>query len=62
MLLKEWEMYGSRFPNNPIIKDLHLGCGTPAFLSPESLELLINGLLKETVVPKDRSFCFEAHP
>ncbi len=61
-VLKEWEMYRSRFPEKPIIKELHLGGGTPTFFSPESLELLINGLLEGAIIPKDRSFSFEAHP
>jgi oxygen-independent coproporphyrinogen-3 oxidase len=62
MVLKEWEMYRSRFPEKPIIKELHLGGGTPTFFSPESLALLVNGLLKDAVIPEDRSFSFEAHP
>lgn len=61
-VLKEWEMYRSRFATKPVIKELHLGGGTPTFFSPESLSQLIEGLLQNAIVPKNRSFSFEAHP
>ena len=43
-VLKEWKLYCDLFPNKPIIKEIHLGGGTPTFFSAEHLEILINGL------------------
>ncbi len=37
-VLKEWNMYCDLFPEKPIIKEIHLGGGTPTFFSPENLE------------------------
>ena len=38
-LLKEWKGYCDLFPNTPIIKEIHLGGGTPTFFSSENLEV-----------------------
>jgi oxygen-independent coproporphyrinogen III oxidase len=62
-LLKEWQLYFSIFGNEkPVIRELHLGGGTPTFFSPGNLKLLINGLLKNTRLHPDTQFSFEAHP
>ena len=42
-VLKEWSMYTRRFPKKPILREIHLGGGTPTFFSPENLRLLIEG-------------------
>ena len=36
-LIKEWDLYCDLFGTRPIIKELHLGGGTPTFFSPENL-------------------------
>ncbi|MES2809477.1 MAG: oxygen-independent coproporphyrinogen III oxidase [Bacteroidota bacterium] len=61
-VLKEWEMYESMFGAKPIIREIHLGGGTPTFFSPQNLELLINGILEKATVHKNAEFGFEAHP
>lgn len=61
-LLKEWRMYRRLFPEKPIIKELHLGGGTPTFFSPENLTTLISGILENCIVPEQREFSFEGHP
>lgn len=61
-LLKEWELYISLFDEKPIIKEIHLGGGTPTFFSPENLNTLISGILDKSVLAKNYSFSFEAHP
>ncbi len=41
-VLKEWELYFSIFgETKPIIREIHLGGGTPTFFSPENLTKLI---------------------
>jgi len=61
-LLKEWSTYLKLFSAKPIIRELHLGGGTPTFFSAENLDLLINGILKYAVIHEDAEFSFEAHP
>ena len=33
-VIKEWKLYCDIFPRKPIIKEIHLGGGTPTFFSP----------------------------
>ncbi|MFA4869080.1 MAG: oxygen-independent coproporphyrinogen III oxidase [Pedobacter sp.] len=61
-LLKEWQLYIKLFKNKPVIRELHLGGGTPTFFSADNLQFLINGLLNDTILHKDAEFSFEAHP
>lgn len=61
-VLKEWHLYLKLFDEKPIIKELHLGGGTPTFFSPENLVALIKGILKPAIVANNYDFSFEGHP
>lgn len=61
-LLSEWKIYLKTFKEKPIIRELHLGGGTPTFFSPENLNKFITALLKNTIVHPQREFGFEGHP
>ena len=61
-LLKEWNLYCELLPKKPIIKEIHLGGGTPTFFSPENLENLINGVFLSATKAIDYEFSFEGHP
>lgn len=61
-LLREWEMYRAIFGHTPIIRELHLGGGTPTFFSPENLRWLISYLLEGTILHNEHEFSFEGHP
>lgn len=61
-ILKEWNLYLNLFDKKPIIKELHLGGGTPTFFSPEHLKQLINGILKLSILADNHEFSFEGHP
>lgn len=61
-LLKEWQLYLQLFSERPIVRELHLGGGTPTFFSPENLELLIKGIFKSATIHPEAEFSFEAHP
>ena len=61
-VLKEWALYVALFPETPIIKELHLGGGTPTFFSPENLTILINGILAKAKKAENYEFSFEGHP
>jgi len=61
-VLAEWAMYTALFPEKPIIRELHLGGGTPTFFSAENLRSLIRGLLAGAELHPDFEFGFEGHP
>ena len=61
-VLKEWQLYLKLLGSTPKIKELHLGGGTPTFFSPEHLEFLISGLLKDAELAEGYEFSFEGHP
>lgn len=61
-VLKEWQLYLDLFDEKPIIKELHLGGGTPTFFSPENLTRLIKGILKPAMLANGYEFSFEGHP
>jgi oxygen-independent coproporphyrinogen-3 oxidase len=61
-LFSEWNMYLEMMGRPPLIREIHLGGGTPTFFSPENLERLISRLLEGAVVHPDHSFSIEGHP
>ncbi len=61
-VLKEWELYVELMGSRPVIKELHLGGGTPTFFSPENLKMLINGITRLSKKTDTIEFSFEGHP
>jgi oxygen-independent coproporphyrinogen III oxidase len=61
-LLNEWNIYMNIFKSKPLIREIHLGGGTPTFLKAENLEKLINGILLKSFVAPGYEFSIEAHP
>lgn len=61
-VLKEWELYCNILGTRPMIKELHLGGGTPTFFSPEHLKILVEGILRLGKKAEDIEFSFEGHP
>lgn len=61
-VLKEWRMYLDIFSERPIIRELHLGGGTPTFFSAEHLKMLIEGITEDAYVHPEAEFSFEGHP
>jgi len=61
-VLKEWNLYCEQFPNKPIIKEIHLGGGTPTFFSTENLKRLLNGIFEKSEIAANHEFSFEGHP
>lgn len=61
-VIKEWKLYCDLFPRKPIIKEIHLGGGTPTFFSPENLEYLIKGIFQYATKAEEHEFSFEGHP
>jgi oxygen-independent coproporphyrinogen-3 oxidase len=61
-LLKEWKMYKTIFGDDIVIRELHLGGGTPTFFSPENLVFLMTELFKDVKIHSEKEFSFEGHP
>jgi len=61
-ILKEWEHYKLIMGGKPVIRELHLGGGTPTFFRAENLRWLISYLLEGTAIHDDFAFSFEGHP
>ncbi len=47
MVLKEWDIYQNRLGFTPKVNSLHFGGGTPTFLSPKNLSVLITALTRQ---------------
>ncbi len=62
IVLKEWNLYLNLVDEKPIIKEIHLGGGTPTFFSPNQLKRLIKGILSKSVKHSNYEFSFEGHP
>jgi oxygen-independent coproporphyrinogen-3 oxidase len=61
-VLAEWQLYLDLMPEPPVIREIHLGGGTPTFFSPSNLAHLIEGILGKAVVHSQYSFSLEGHP
>lgn len=61
-VLKEWKMYKDVLKEIPIIKEIHLGGGTPTFFSPKHLKALIDGIKAGCAVALNHEFSVEVHP
>lgn len=62
LILKEWKMYIMLLGQKPIIKELHLGGGTPTFFSANNLNFFIKGIFQEAMLAEKAALSFEAHP
>ncbi|WP_245645676.1 coproporphyrinogen-III oxidase family protein [Niabella ginsenosidivorans] len=61
-VLKEWELYRRLLAELPVIRELHLGGGTPTFFSPQHLQLLLEDIFATARVVPDAESSFEGHP
>ncbi len=61
-VLKEWQLYLDAVLERPIIKEIHLGGGTPTFFSSNNLKRLIDGIFKYADKHPEHEFSFEGHP
>ena len=59
---KEWTIYRKLMKQTPIIRELHLGGGTPTFFSPANLDRLLSFILKSAIVHPLHEFSIEGHP
>lgn len=61
-LLKEWKLYLNQFNEKPLIKEIHLGGGTPTFFSPENVSYLLTSIIGTADIAEEYDFSFEGHP
>lgn len=61
-LLSEWAMYKKHFKETPVIREIHLGGGTPTFFNSGNLARLIKSLIAGCVIHPKHEFSFEGHP
>jgi oxygen-independent coproporphyrinogen-3 oxidase len=61
-IITEWTIYRRLMGEAPVIREMHLGGGTPTFFSPHHLEQLINAITKDAIIHPEHEFSFEGHP
>src|SRR3982751_155276 len=61
-ILKEWAVYRSLMSQPPVIREIHLGGGTPTFFSAANLARLINALLQQATIHPQYEYSLEGHP
>lgn len=61
-VLKEFQLYNELFEERPIIKELHLGGGTPTFFTAENLQMLMEGIFRRGKKTSHTELSFEGHP
>ena len=62
VLEKEWNLYRRLMKQTPVIRELHLGGGTPTFFSPKNLGRLLSLILKSSIIHPRHEFSIEGHP
>ncbi|WP_338766681.1 oxygen-independent coproporphyrinogen III oxidase [Bernardetia sp. ABR2-2B] len=62
LIEREWNLYIKTLPQKPILREVHLGGGTPTFFSPKNLTRLITIFKSSCDVPVDTEWGFEGHP
>lgn len=61
-IIKEWKLYRQLMNEPPIIREIHIGGGTPTFFSPRNLKTLVDEILKRSIVHPRHDFSIEGHP
>jgi len=59
---KEWLQYKKLMKQTPVLRELHLGGGTPTFFSPANLKKLLQFILKDCIKHPQYEFSIEGHP
>ncbi len=61
-LEKEWGLYRSLMSETPLLRELHLGGGTPTFFSPKNLDRMMKFITDRSVLHPRHDFSIEGHP
>lgn len=61
-LENEWSQYLSVMRNRPVIREIHMGGGTPTFFSPQNLDRFLKFLSLHSIKHPEFYVSLEAHP
>ncbi|MDP4261746.1 MAG: oxygen-independent coproporphyrinogen III oxidase [Bacteroidota bacterium] len=61
-LTREWQLYRDTMKERPLIREIHLGGGTPTFFSPRNLAGLLDAIYRESIIHPQHEFSIEGHP
>lgn len=61
-IITEWRLYRQLMNEAPVIREMHLGGGTPTFFSPANLEKLIKAITNDAIIHPHHEFSIEGHP
>ena len=61
-VIREWKMYREMLPGIPVIKEIHLGGGTPTFFSADNLVHLVQQITNGAIIRENHEFSVEIHP
>jgi len=61
-LVKEWQQYLNILGEKPLIKEIHLGGGTPTYLSNDSMKELMNAIFNSSQLAPTAEISIEVHP
>ena len=59
---EEWQLYRKLMGETPVVREIHLGGGTPTFFSPQNLRRLVSTITRSSVVHPHFEFSIEGHP
>lgn len=61
-MIREWKLYRQLMDEPPILREIHLGGGTPSFFAPGNLVKLLNSIFERSIVHPHHEFSIEGHP
>lgn len=62
VLRKEWQLYQQLMDSKPVLREIHLGGGTPTFFAPENLHRMMDFIFESAAIHPQHEFSFEGHP
>ena len=62
IIFREWNIYRKLMNEMPIIREFHLGGGTPTFFSPTNLIRLADVIFEKSLIAPSHEFSIEGHP
>lgn len=61
-IIREWTLYRQLMNETPIIREFHLGGGTPTFFSAKNLARIANSIFERSLIHPKHEFSIEGHP
>lgn len=61
-IIREWTLYRQLMNETPIIREFHLGGGTPTFFSPKNLACIADSIFERSLIHPKHEFSIEGHP